>query len=248
MIPVLYPGNVLAPPAVLSAGAAAGFPVSRLADGDVGLLWQDSATGTRTLTIDQGAGGSQAVDTLLLAVGHNLAGVTVTVASGPTSGSLVTRASGAVPDATLYRLAVPVRTDRWWSVTFASTVAAPHVPELVLTRAVPFPSSPVLRSQEMGQRSTVIDLESYSGYEWNLVRGPVRWTASYPLVAMTAADRDALLAAHRALAGGARACYLTDVEGITRWVIWADRLLRFSSPLADRYDVVLAFREALGAP
>ena len=53
--------------------------------------------------------------------------------------------------------------------------------------------------------------------------------------------------AHRALDGGARACYLTDGEGVTRWVNWADRQLRLTSTLPDRYDLALSFREVLGA-
>ena len=69
----------------------------------------------------------------------------------------------------------------------------------------------------------------------------------YPLISMDQPSRDALLVAHRTLDGGAKHCYLTDVEGVTRWVTWANRQLRFASPLQSRYDVVLSFREVLGA-
>jgi hypothetical protein len=248
MIPILYPVNVLAPPAVVTTtGAAAGFPARRLYDGDIGLLWQDSAAGTRDVTVDCGV--VRTVDTVLLGAGHNLAGTSVAVLSGATVGGVTARTTFTVSASTLpHRHPFGPVTDRWWVVRITSPSLAPAVPELVLSLGVPFPSPPVLRGHEIGQRAQVIDLESYGGYEWNLVRGPVRWTASYPLVQMSAAERDTLLAAHRALDCGARACYLTDSEGVTRWVNWADRHVRLSSAVPARYDAMLQFREVLGAP
>jgi len=248
MIPILYPVNVLAPPAVVTTtGAAPGFPARRLMDGDIGLLWRDSAAGTRDVVVDGGV--AKTVDTILLGAGHNCAGCTVEVLSGATVGGVASRTTFTVSDpATPHRHAFTPATDRWWIVRITSPSLAPAVPELVLSIGVPFPSPPVLRGHEIGQRSQVIDLESYGGYEWNLVRGPVRWTASYPLVQMTPAERDTMLAAHRALDGGARACYLTDSEGVTRWVNWADRHVRLASAVPARYDAILQFREVLGAP
>ena len=119
MIPILYPGNLLAPPSVVTPpGAAAGFPARRLYDGDVGLPWQDSGTGTRTILIDQGAtwhpGGGYAPASARATISP---GVTVTMASGPTSGALMTRATYLILDATVQRIAVPAQLDRWWGVT-----------------------------------------------------------------------------------------------------------------------------------
>lgn len=247
MIPILYPINGLAPPAVVTTtGAAAGFPARRLYDGDVGLLWTDSAAGTRDVLIDLGT--ARAMDTVLFAAGHTLAGLTVDWASGPASGTLTSRVSFTVGAGT-HRQTLPApQTDRWWRLRITAPSVAPAIPEVVLSLAVPFPSSPILRGQDLGQVANVVDLESYGGYAWGLARGPVRWTATYPLVAMTRAQRDALLAAHQALDGGARHCYLTDGEGVTRWVSWMDRALRFAGQLPDRYDVTLTFREVLGPP
>jgi hypothetical protein len=248
MIPILYPVNVLAPPSVVTTtGAAAGFPNRRLYDGDIGLLWRDSAAGTRDITVDGGF--ARTIDTVILGAGHTLAGLTVTVLSGATAGGVTSRTSFTVGDPGVpHRHPFGPVTDRWWVVRVASPSLAPAIPELVLSLGTPFPSSPVLRGHEVGQRSQVIDLESYGGYEWNLVRGPVRWTASYPLLQMTPAERDTMLAAHRALDGGARACYLTDGEGVTRWVNWSDRHVRLTSATPARYDALLQFREVLGAP
>jgi hypothetical protein len=248
MIPILYPVNVLATAvAFATSGQAAGFPDRRLYDGDIGLFWRDTAAGTRDVAMDCGV--ARTVDTVLLGAGHNLAGSSVAVLSGPSVAGATVRTTFTAGAPTVpHRHTFGPNTDRCWVVRITSVSLAPALPELVLSLGVPFPSPPVLRGHEIGQRSQVIDLESYGGYEWNLVRGPVRWTASYPVVQMTTAQRDGLLAAHRALDGGARACYLTDSDGVTRWVNWADRHVRMTSATPARYDALLQFREVLGAP
>ena len=63
-------------------------------------------------------------------------------------------------------------------VKFNGTTVAPAVAEVVLTLPFRFPSSPVLRGQDVGQLANVIDLESWGGNEWSLARGAVRWTAN----------------------------------------------------------------------
>lgn len=248
MIPILYPVNLLAPPAVVTTtgAAAAGYPTRRLYDRDVGVRWRDGGTGTRDVLIDQGATGTQPVDTLIISAAHNLAGITATLDSGPTSGALTTRATFTVGSG-LHRQTIPARYDRWWRLRFAGTTVAPEAAEIVLSLAVPFPSSPVLRGQDVGQLANVVDLESYGGFEWGLARGPIRWTAMYPLIALDQSSRDALVGAYVTLDGGAKHCYLTDGDGVTRWVTWSNRQLRFASPLQNTFDVLLSFREVLGA-
>ena len=247
MIPILYPGNLLAPPSIVTAtGTAAGFPLRRLYDGEIGLPWKDSASGTRQIILDQGATGARAIDTVIFAAGHNLAGLTVSLDSAPDGSAWTQRALFTVT-AGVHRQSVPIRLERWWRLNIVAPSVAPAIAEVVFTAALALPVAPVLRGQDVGQLSNVVDLESYGGMEWGLARGAVRWTSLYPLVAMDQTSRDALVTAHRTLAGGAQHCYLTDVDGVTRWVNWSDRQLRFASPLQHRYDVVLSFREVLGA-
>ncbi len=70
----------------LSPAAATDFPVYYSYDGRTRHLFKyGSSTANATYTVDRGAAGLEAVDTLIIAAGHNLAGSTIGVSSDDNS-------------------------------------------------------------------------------------------------------------------------------------------------------------------
>src|SRR5262245_29287971 len=124
--PILYPVNLLELGTAFADGAAPGFPHYRLFDRGIDLPWRDNATGTRTVSLDQGAGGTQTVGAVILGPNHNLAGVTLNIKSGASSPPGTTRHT-FVPVAGAQVATFPGGPflDRWWLEQMVSTVVAP---------------------------------------------------------------------------------------------------------------------------
>jgi hypothetical protein len=246
--PILLPTNRLEAGTVTVTGAAAGKPKERLFDRDITLPWVDSsASGNRDVKLDLGPGTTLAIDTLVLAAGHNLTGVSCAWASSPDDAVYTDRATFAPASAALVRQAFASQTFRYWRFRMASPGVPPSIPELFASLAVALPDAPALGGDD-GLRANVLDHESYAGYVWSLKRGAERWVARYPFPLLPAADKTALLAAFSALAGGAKAFYLVDREGTTRWARWPAREPRFRSVGTGQgvhYSGVLELEEAL---
>ena len=69
--------NVFESATVLVTSAAAGYPGYRLYDRFLGKMWQATGVEDQIISADQGGGVPQAVDTLAIPAGHNLAGATL---------------------------------------------------------------------------------------------------------------------------------------------------------------------------
>jgi hypothetical protein len=118
----------------LTAGTAAtGYPLYRLYDRDIGRPFVGSAAATTTVHVDQGAGGTQAVDRLLIPDGHNLAGVDLDLEHSPDNSTWTPALAGwtGVAGDINKEWASIVR--RYWRFTATSPAAAPSLAELWLT-------------------------------------------------------------------------------------------------------------------
>lgn len=127
----------------LKAGsAAAGYPLYRVHDRDPGRMFVGSAAATTIIHVDQGAGGTQAIDRLLVASGHNLAGVTLDVEWSTDDASWTAATTQWTGAAGVIDKSWSALTKRYWRFTITSPAAAPQIGELTLTSTTTWTRNP----------------------------------------------------------------------------------------------------------
>jgi hypothetical protein len=247
MKPILYTGN-LAERGAVTGGAIATNPVTRLADGDIGLSWISNVSGTLAVYLDLGVGIQGTANAWLLPTGHNLAGIvcilsTATTLAGPwTDVSTVTPASSA-----LIRASFTSATSRCWALSLLNTAQVPSITEWVIAKSLTLPSGPQEPQLVTGTLGNVQSYDSLAGYTWTRKKGPPRWEGTYLIRDLTLAQRGDLEAAFTASDEGARPFFLEDADGILRWVYWLTDggKLAFQAEGITRWRVTLQFREGL---
>lgn len=248
MTPVFYGVNLLDAPSIVTvSGEATGKPKERLFDRDIGLPYQDSASaGTRTdPKVDQGAGGTQAVDTWAIAAGHNLSGAPLSLESSPDDTNWTVRDSLTPSGNGLIFRSIASVTARYWRHQIIPG-AAPSMAEFFLTQAVTLASGYLSENgMEQGLLGNVLEHQSRAGYVWEASLGPERWVAKYPLRNLSAADKTAMEALFRTIKAGAKFLWIKDADGVVRWVKWESFQLRFSAVPVVKWDLDVAFTEVL---
>jgi hypothetical protein len=249
MKPILYTGNLVERGTLTSSGAAVGRPVSRVADGDIGLFWIDSASGgVRTIVVDLGVGIQGTADAWLIAAGHNLAGILCQVQTATTTAGPWTTVSSATPfDSAMVRITMPSTTSRCFALSMQNPAQVPTLSEWVLSRSLTLPSGPQEPQLVTGTLGNVQSYDSLAGYTWTRKKGPPRWEGTYLIRDLTLAQRGDLEAAFTASDEGARPFFLEDADGIRRWVYWLTDggKLAFQAEGITRWRVTLQFREGL---
>jgi hypothetical protein len=249
MKPILYTGNIVERGTVQSDGAAAGKPVTRVADGDIGLPWVDTtATGQRNVWVDSGSGLQQTADAWLIAKGHNLVGVPCQIQTAPTpTGPWTTRSAFTPSSAEAFRVSMPAITERLWYFVILSPNQIPTFTEWVLSKSLTLPSGPQEPSLVTGPMGNIQSYDSPAGYTWTRKKGAPRWEGTYLIRDLTLAQRGDLEAAFSATDEGVRPFFLEDADGILRWVYWLTDggKLAFQAEGITRWRVTLQFREGL---
>ena len=214
----------------VSSGAAVWSDVVRLADGFIQrLATTDIApTGLTEIKIDQTIPGTLAADRLIIPVGHNLGGITLTLEhassdSWPGTAAVLTPAiptAGALFSATFTRV-TPAPGNKWWRLSFTKTDAAIQIPELWLTETI-----------ELGVSETTEDGNAVAPMAFPLrpnilvhrtlegVRSAVEQGATLrgltvtgeSLTATAFADWETFLTA---ISNGLKAFYIDDPRGVT---------------------------------
>jgi hypothetical protein len=246
-IPVAYALNLLeaTTSAVTVTGTAAGSSLNRLFDRDITLPWIDSGTaGTRNIQVDQGAGGTQAVSSWIIAGPHNLA-VALSLESSPDNAAWTVRDTVTPATTVAFRRSFSPITARYWRLQIPSPASAPSIPEFFLTVAVPFPKGPHPDGARRGVVPNVVRHESVGGYVWKTRRGGTRWRAEWPLRLLTDAQRQTFETLLTALLDASRPFWLEDVDGVLRWVEWTNAEATYDALANARQNVTLAFEATL---
>jgi hypothetical protein len=218
--PVFYPTHVLEGSTVTVTGETVGFEARHLSDRDVQSLYLDTGfSGTRTILAQWTASDPvPAVDTWIVPAGHGLVGVALSLQSSPDNAAWTTRDTiTPVTTAAIFRpLPGGPYTLAWWRLTMTGATSAPYLSELYLTQGFPVPLSPLLNGTD-GLVSDVTRIVTPGGFvrlgrNW----GP-RWHASWTLPMWTASQwATALVSVFPII--DAKPFYLTDVDGVLRWV------------------------------
>ena len=230
----------------LTAGTEdADFPLSRIRDRNISRPFKTTAAETIEVRVDQGAGGSQAIDRMLIPAGHNLDGETLDihwseddVSYTPVVSQWVQSGSGLIVKSWT------ALTKRYWKFIVTSPTSAPEFAELFLTASVEWVKNPSRPAGRLDRIFNVSNLVTTSGADRFLVHGPSRRRRSYTLPSISEAQKDALLELNDTWAG-VKPFWLFDHEG--SWIYG-----RLDSPLEiveeghQRYSARFEFMEVIG--
>jgi len=155
-------------------------------------------------------------------VHHNLAGVTVTLASGTSFPPGTTRDALDPAGADLVRSFAAV-TARYWRVTLPALAGslAPLIGELLIGSA-PTLDEPSLPTGWPTIVGNVARDRSPAGVPWTTRRGSSRERLPLEWQGMPAADLVAYLAAYTACGEGEQPVLLALKDGVTRFMTWTD--------------------------
>jgi hypothetical protein len=249
--PILYADNVIAG-AILTlqpGPAATGKGAERLADSDIGLECEDTATtGTRRWHADRGLGAATpTVDTWLF-TGSNYSGQLVTLESSTDNAAWTSRGTVTPAGDTTQRvLLTPFAAPRYlrWSIT---TPPAPvRFTEVVIAGGVSLERKPTARFTREPQMPNTVLVPSQSGRVWGVQRGARRWSVDYTLVAAPNVDRLALYDVLDRILDGVRPFWLLTAHGELRWVRLTGAVVPEASEglPVEHWELPLHFEEEL---
>lgn len=247
--PVIYARNLLedAILTMLPDGPVAGHGPERLVDRDLGLACEDvGTTGMRVWLADRGLGASAPTVDAWLFSGSGYAGETVTLASSPDGLEWTTRGTVVpVDDGPQRVLVTPFASPRYLRVSVVDPTQPIRFTEIFVSQGVSLTYRPSARALHEPVQPMLTRLETASGHEWRIQRGPRRWSTTYRVSAAPTADRVAVLEILDTLADGAKPCWLWTVLGELRWV-YLQGAIEFPAAdwTAEAWDVELSFLEA----
>jgi hypothetical protein len=230
----------------LSAGGEdAAYPLWRLYDRNIGRVFKPTAAETMEVKADQGAGGFQAVDGLLVPAGHNLDGMTLDVkhsdddlAYTPAVTQWVQSGSG------LIEKSWNPATKRYWKFIVTSPATVPELAELFLTSTYSWPRNPSRPTGALEKVFNVTNDVTASGQDRFLEHGDPKHQRSYAMPRCGEAQKDAITSLYDAWAGR-KPFWLYDHEG--NWIYG-----KLTAPLDLRelayqsYGFKFEFLEVLG--
>lgn len=246
--PIFFGPNLLAVTvatggSLTSSGDATGFPARRVADYDITLPWTSSSGSGGTIHLDQGTV-TYPAQSAVIAAGHNLQSASVVLQYSADDAFWTTQAS-ATPSGTgvLVMLGAAEISARYWRLVVSGALTAPSLAELVIAPHVTWDGPPAADEPEYASVSIAGQVRSIGAYTWNVDFGAPLWRARWVFPAQTAAQRDATLAGYAATRGGARPGFVTDPDGITRWVEWSGTEVSTRGYANDRWVVGVEFQE-----
>jgi hypothetical protein len=201
----------------LSAGTEnAAYPLYRLSDRDIGKTFRTTAAVTTTVKVDQGASNIQAIDRLLVPVGHNLSGMALSISWSDNDGAYTNAVTPwTQPDAALINKEWTSISHRWWKFTITSPGSIPQIAELFLTATYTWERPASRPTGAFDPVFNVERLQTSGGGVRYLKHGDPKRQRQYSCNARSDAQRTNLLALNDAWA----ACnpfWLCDHEGV--WI------------------------------
>lgn len=244
--PTAYGFNLLekATAVVTVANESTSQPKERLFDRDVGLTYRSPAsTATREVKVNVPSN-TEALTAWVVSSCHGFVNATLTLDSSPDNAAWTNRdAFTPTSSGRIVRAIASVTTD-WWRLQATGTTGTIDVGELLLTRSFAFPTAPKAEGPVHRATATVARHESLAGKVWKASLAEERWEAEWGFANMTSSERDTTETFFKDdLAGGAKAFYLTDPEGATRWVEWLDTVADFKGHSGRFWDLSAQFRE-----
>lgn len=251
--PVFYPANRSEDGTLTVTGEATVGLKENLRDRNIRRAYTDSAAaGNRDWTVDLGVGVTKQVDTWAIPPGHNFGGVLLEFATSPDAAVFTTQESftpSAGSTALILRKQGSIFNTRAYRLRAVSPSQIPKFHELWFSLALTLSFGPTEGQGGMGEQLNLSRLESGSGLVAVQKLGPSRWRAEYLIRDLKDnPDRDALVSMIRTdLAGGAKPFFLTDHEGLHRFVeLQVDELFFTFVPIL-RNDLTLRVRAVLSA-
>jgi hypothetical protein len=230
---------------VTVGGAAAGFPKENAYDRHVGHPWTDtSSTAPRVFDVDQG-GGSQAIDSLIVGAGHNLTGVSVTLQSGNATPGDTSQAGPFFPlsSAAFALHAASPYTHRYHRMALqAPIVAAPSIPEVFFSLRWTAPFEISEPGSTEGRKSFRETMFTRTGAFYGAKQGETVWKVDYLIRDIPLSSRLALEQFHADIGGGASPFFISDADGVIRFVVLLNEL-EFHAVPVYRFDVHLELQE-----
>jgi hypothetical protein len=240
---VFYPSHFFERATMAATGTDPAFPLNHVSDRDIEALWKDSGfSGTRVLS-GQWAGSPDPfppVGDWLIPPGHGLVGVTLSLESSANGSAWTARDSFTPSTTAAVNRAIPSGpfTFEWWRMTMIGAGSAPYLAELILSKSVTMPFGPSIGGFRDGVRSEVVRRVTTGGtVRKSRYWGP-RWRASYTVRDILPADWATLIADVAPIVD-AKFCYMTDADGVLRYVeVLEPDWLGEAAPI-DRRDVSL---------
>ncbi|MEE8219495.1 MAG: hypothetical protein V3R43_02530 [bacterium] len=229
--------------------AATGNPKEHLYDRDLVFPWKAAdASGDKEIKVDQGASGTFAVDTALIA-GHNLDGLTCflehspdnTVWSGYDGGAGSFAATAGVIELTVS--GGPL-TKRYWRLRITAPSGAPEVGEFFLTEQKTFERN-YRFGAAWGKAPNITVLRGPSGAAFKAKRGNTQRTLQIEVANVPTSFKDTLLAEEAAGGDGLKPFWFWDLDASTSRY-WMELVRPVQAVLVSdgRWNIKLNLREA----
>lgn len=215
--------NILETGTVTVSSQAVGYPAYRFYDRKIGPMWEGTSTADQTIFVDQGGGSPQAVDTLIIPEGHNLAGATISWQNSTDNASWSDAVTPFVAGSgTILKQMIAPQAKRYWRLVIHGASTAPQIAELFVTLLVTI-GDPDAENTRFGKQQNVDRTESKSGVTRFSVNGRDRAILTYPFDNIP----ESLLATFiewDAAWGGANPFFLIDHRGNIIFAELLDRL------------------------
>jgi hypothetical protein len=174
-------------------------------------MWLATSTATQTIHCDQGAGGTQAIDTLVIPAGHNLSGCTMAFQYSDNDSDWFNAVTGwsQSDNEIIVKQASASSTHRYWRVTIADATAASYCAEVFITLLYTFPDMLMPQNPTRLKDRHALRITSYSGIPHYIKQGDskIGWSGSIMLKTSTQITNfESFLAAW----DGYKAFFITD--------------------------------------
>jgi len=171
--------NLLESSTVTVTSAETLYPSTRLYDRLFGRNWVATTNDAQTIHCDQGSGGTQAVDTLVLPGGHNLSGCSMVFQYSDNDSDWSDAVTGWTQsdDDIIVKQASSSSIHRYWRVviTPASASDAPYCAEVFITLLYVFPGLAYTMNPTKSKDQVSVRLTSYSGVPHYVKQGESRY-------------------------------------------------------------------------
>jgi hypothetical protein len=196
----------------LTSGTAhASYPLYRLYDRKIGLIFQSTAAETIVIHIDQGASNIQAADRLIIPVGHNLDGETLDIEWSDNDSAWTPAVTQWTGDSGAQIKSWSSISHRYWRFTITSPSSAVEIPELFLTQTYEFEKNPSRPVNNLDDLLNVTNNISAGGQDHFLINGDPKKRREYIIRLATEAQKTNLETFY-AEYGGSKPFWLFDLD------------------------------------
>ena len=219
-------------------------PLTRLWDRNVGRVFRPTAAETIEVKIDQGEGGGDSIDALMVSAGHNLSGMTLDILHSTDDAAYTPAVTQWTGTEGLMTKSWQPLVKRYWKFRITSPASPPELAELFLTCVYEWPRNPARPAGRLDREFNVEAMQTQSGLDRFAVRGPAKRLRSYALSSIGEAHKDALVELNEAWAGS-KPFWLHDHTG--EWIYGTlGEPMQMEEVAHQRYGLGFEFREVTG--